>query len=193
MRNRINRLSTAILVGAAAILLFAAASAARAQTQNPIQYAIDAGIKNGAVGGGYWRATTGNYSIASYDFVYNLTTETNSLGAGLIIGGDYMWSGGSVGEWNDIKGGFSLNYELRPLKPAGITNFVVKIYGGDAVATPKHAGVGVGNISFVGADYTLKLYKSINLQIAPAIQNRTGQGKFDRTYVGIQGFLSVGF
>lgn len=160
---------------------------------NPIQSAFDAGITNGAVGAGYWRGLTGGFNIVSYDLVYNLTPKSDTLGAGLIIGGDYMWKDGSKGVWNDVKGGFTLNYTLAPLKMAGITNFVVTVYGGDAIANPRTAGTGVGNIAFVGADWKLKVYKKVDFHVSPAYQTRTGQGEFDRNYVGIQGFFSFGF
>ena len=183
-------MKTKISLILAALLCFAGLTTTKA---NPLQDAWNAGITNGAIGGGYWRATTGNFNIASYDLLYNFTIQGGGLGAGLIVGGDYMWSGKTKGIFNDVKGGFALNYTLAPLQAVGFTNFVVKIYAGDAVATPRIKGVGVGNIAFAGADWQVKLYKSISFHVDPAIQTRTGQGEFDRTYPGIQGFFSLKF
>jgi hypothetical protein len=188
------KLTRFILYAAIALLGVVRFNVRGQSIQNTLQSVWDAGITNGAVGGGYWRSTTGNYNIASYDFLYNLTTASNALGAGLIIGGDYMWGGKGVGVWNDVKGGFALNYTLHPLSVVGYTNFlVVKVFAGDAVATPRSSNVGVGNIAFVGVDWSVNVYKSVNFHVAPAYQTRTGQGEFDRNYAGVQGFFSLKF
>lgn len=177
-----------LLIALAALLCVAGNSRA-----NIAQDIWNAGITNGAVGGGFWRSTTGNYNIASYDLLYNLTKNDSGLGAGLIVGGDYMWSGHKKGVFNDVKGGFALNYKLAPLATLGVTNFVVTVFGGDAIATPRTSNVGVGNIVFAGADWSVNVYKRVDFHIAPAYQTRTGQGEFDRNYVGVQGFLSLRF
>ena len=176
-----------LIIGA---VLALAAFASQAQT---FQSFADGAITNGAAGGGFWRATTGNYNIASYDYLYSLTTSTNGLGAGLILGGDYMWSGKSVREQNDVKGGFTLKYNIEPFKMIGLTNFLLTVNGGSALATPRASGASVGNITFVGASFKLNIYKSVVFNIDPSWQTRVGQGAFDRNYAGIQGFLSIGF
>jgi len=173
----------------AALLLCASYSQAQS---NPFQAAFDSAVTNGAGGGGIWRGLSGNYNIASFDFLYNLAPSTNSLGAGLLLGGDYMWHGKTHVQ-NDVKGGFALQYTVSPLKMVGFTNFVVTINGGDCVATPHGKGVGIGNVTFAGANMQFKLYKKINFNIDPSWQKRNGQGEFDRSYVGIQGFFSLGF
>ena len=160
------------------------------QAQNSFQNILDGAIKDGAVGGGYWRATTGNFTVYSYDYAYNITTQSNGLGAGLILGGDYM-KGHNSAVWNDVKGGFSINYKFN-LGAIGLTNTQFKVFGGSCIATPRGGAVGVGNISFVGIDYSLDVYKSVVLHVAPAYQTRTGQGEYDRNYLGIQAFLSLG-
>jgi hypothetical protein len=159
---------------------------------NPFQTAWDSAIQNGAAGGGYWRATTGNYSIYSYDALYNVATATNALGAGLIAGGDDLRTRGQS-VWNDVKGGFTINYSFDALRSVGYTNVLeLKVYGGTAVATPHGSGVGVGNISFIGVDGHWDVYKQIVVHISPAYQTRVGQGAYDRNYPGIQFFVSLG-
>jgi hypothetical protein len=185
----IKHLTTLILFTAIALLLL---TCRQAMGQSIFQSGFDAAVTDGAAGGGLWRATTGNYNIASYDYVYNFNTETNSLGAGLILGGDYMWSGSRVHIQNDIKGGFSINYK-GDLRSIGMTNTTFRMVGGNAIATPRQKGAGVGNITFVNLDLTFHLYKSINLHIDPGWQTRVGQGDFDRNYGGLQLFFSMGF
>jgi len=181
-----------VVLTAMAALLAIGFTAVSARAQS-IQQILDTAVTNGAVGGGYWRGLTGNYNIASYDYLYNITPSSNSLSAGLILGGDYMWSGKKVHEQNDVKGGFSLQYSLAPFKMAGVTNFFVIINGGNALATPRQKGASVGDITYAGANFKLNIYKTINFNINPSWQMRVGQGEFNRNYVGIQGFLSVGF
>ena len=176
-------------LGLILLLLFLMQSMASAQV-NPIQAGLDSAINNGAVGGGYWRSTTGNYTIYSYDYLYNITASTNGLGAGLLVGGDNMRSG-SQNVWNDVKGGFAINYQFN-LGSIGLTNAVFKVYGGNAVATPRDSGTGVGNIAFVGVDWSVDLYKRLVFHLSPSYQTRTGQGDFDRNYAGIQAFFSLG-
>jgi len=161
------------------------------QAQTPFQSGLDSAIKDGAAGGGYWRSLTGNYTVLSYDYLYNITAASNTLGAGLILGGDYLKGGSGTAVWNDVKGGFALNYKFN-LGAIGFSNTVFKVYGGSAIATPRGGTVGIGNITFVGVDYSLKLYKSVLFHISPAYQTRTGQGEFNRNYAGIQAFFSLG-
>jgi hypothetical protein len=182
------KITIIILTIAIGLLIVAARNA---HAQNPVQVVFDSAVKNGAVGGGFWRATTGNHNIASYDYLYALTTQPNGLGAGLIVGGDCMFGGGSSAQWNDVKGGFAIKYQFN-LGAIGFTNTVLEVYGGTAVATPRSPAVGVGNITFVGLDYRLKLYQRIYFHIDPAYQTRTGQGEFDGNYLGIQAFFSLG-
>jgi hypothetical protein len=182
--NKTLKLCTIATIG-----LLALAVSARAQIPQSI---FDTAVTNGAVGGGYWRGLTGNYNIASYDYLYDITASTNSLGAGLILGGDYMWSGRNLHEQNSVKGGFTLDYTLEPLRSAGLTNVVLTINGGNAVATPK-GNNSIGDITYAGANFKLKVYKSLNFNINPSWQNRVGQAEFSRQYVGVQGFFSLGF
>jgi hypothetical protein len=184
------KLTTIILFAATIGLLCLFAVGARAQT---FQSFTDGAITNGAVGGGFWRGLTGNYNIASYDYLYSINPTTNGLSAGLILGGDYMWSGKKVQEQNDVKGGFSLQYTMTPLRFAGITNVLLVVNGGNALATPRQAGASVGDITYFGANYKINVYKTINFNFNPSWQMRVGQGAFDRQYVGIQGFFSLGF
>jgi len=158
--------------------------------QSPFQTGFDSLVKDGAIGGGYWRAITGNYTLYSYDYLYSITSETNTLGAGLIAGGDIMRGNGKTIQ-NDVKGGFTINYKFN-LSPIGFTNVVFKVYAGTAIATPRGNAVGVGNITFVGINYTFRIYKTLALNIDPAYQTRTGQSEFNRNYIGIQAFLSIG-
>jgi hypothetical protein len=180
-----------LLLGFGLILLLLALMQCMAQAQsNPFQTGLDAAVNNGAIGGGAWRSTTGDYTIYSYDYLFNITPGTNALGAGLIIGGDCVQSG-HADTWNDVKGGFAVNYQFN-LGAIGLTNAVFKVYGGNAVATPRNSDVGVGNITFVGVDWSVDIYKRIVLHISPAYQTRTGQGDLDRNYAGIQAFISLG-
>lgn len=183
------RMKRIILTAAVALLALAAISG-QAQT-GTFQQMLDGAINDGAIGGGGWRATTGNFNIYSYDYAYSITAQTNGLGAGLIVGGDYMKGGNGEAVWNDVKGGFSVNYQFN-LNAIGFSNTVFKVYGGNAIATPHNSGAGVGNITFVGVDYSLVVYKRLVFHISPAYQTRTGQGDFDRNYAGIQAFFSLG-
>ena len=167
--------------------LLCAAGMSQAQT---FQAGLDSLIKDGAIGGGYWRATKGNFTVYSGDYLYNITATTNGLSAGLILGVDNM-RGAGVSVFNDVKGGFALNYKFN-LAAIGLTNTEFKVYGGSCIATPRGGTAGVGNITFAGVDYSLDVYKSVVLHIDPAYQTRTGQGEFDRNYIGIQAFLSLG-
>ena len=183
------KLTRIILIAAAALLIITAISA-RAQTA--FQSTLDSVIKDGAVGGGFWRSTSGNINILSYDYLYNITTVSNALGAGLIVGGDTMKDGHNASVWNDVKGGFSINYRGN-LQAIGLTNTVFKCYVGNAIATPRgNSTAGVGNITFVGAAVAFPVWKSLLINISPSWQTRTGQGNFDRNYAGIQAFISYG-
>ena len=103
-----------------------------------------------------------------------------------------MKAGRGAGVWNDVKGGFSINYTFN-LGAIGASNTMFKVYGGNCVATPRgNSSAGVGNIAFVGLDYKQTVYKQIDLHISPADQTRTGQGIYDRNYPGIQAFISRG-
>ncbi len=175
-----------ILIGVATLL-------ATVSQANPLQDFLDAGITNGAAGGGYWRATHGNYSIYSYDLLYNLAPSNNSLGAGLIFGGDYLRGSKGVSEFNDVKGGFALDYTVAPLKAIGLTNFVVDFFGGTALATPHNSSSGIGTITFAGVDWAHYVYKKLAIHVDPSWETRTGQGQFDRSYVGIQAYFSINF
>ena len=157
------------IIGAAFVL------AVTSQAQNVFQQGFDAAVTNGAVGAGFWRSTSGNYNIASYDYVYGFNTETNSLGAGLIVGGDYMWSGKNNHVQNDVKGGFSVNYHGN-LEAIGFTNANFGIDGGSCIATPRSPSVGIGNITFANIDVSFKVYHDIRLHFAPGWQKRFGQG-----------------
>ena len=161
------------------------------KAQSVFQSGFDAFATNGAAGGGLWAATTGNYRVASYDYVYNFNTETNSLGAGLIIGGDYMWSNHQHIQ-NDVKGGFSVNYSGN-LSMIGLTNTNFRIVGGNAIATPHSTGTGIGNITFANLDLSFRLFNQIHLHLDPGWQTRVGQGEFDRNYLGMQLFFSLRF
>ena len=184
------KLSRIIILAALALLIFTAISA---RAQGSFQATLDSAIHDGAIGGGAWRSTTGNINIFSYDYLYNITTSSNGLGAGLILGGDIMKDGHNASQFNDVKGGFTINYQFN-LQAIGFTNTVFKVYGGNAVATPHgSSSAGVGNITFMGIDYSMNIYKSISLHISPAWQTRTGQGVYDRNYAGIQAFFSLGF
>lgn len=182
-----------ILIAAAALLVLTGAVAVRA-ADNPLQGIFDNALTNGAVMGGYWRSTTGNASIANYDLVYNIAkTPEGVLGAGLLFGGDFMWSRNEH-VWNDVKGGVAVNATLAPLKQFGLTNFFCRITGGILVATPHESGAGVGSIEFATIDVGVRIWKQLELRIDPGWQNRTGQGaRWDRQYLGINGGLSWGF
>jgi hypothetical protein len=173
-----------------AVLLCFAGITTQAQN-NIFQAGIDSAVTNGAVVGGYWRAVKGNYSIVSYDYLYNFTTQSNSLGAGLLIGGDQMWGSG-IKVQNDVKGGFAINYKGN-LSIIGFTNTIFKIVVGNAIASPRQKNVGIGDITFANIDVEFKLYKQLNFHIDPAVQTRVGQGVLDKNYLGIQGALSIGF
>ena len=136
-----------------AALLCCAGLTVQAQT---FQSAFDSGVTNGAVGVGYWRGLTGNYNIASYDYVYNLTTQSNALGAGLLVGGDYLWGSKQTPVWNDVKGGVAINYNGN-LAVIGFTNAVFKLAGGNAIASPHDVKAGIGDITFADIDFSIKL------------------------------------
>ena len=162
------------------------------RAQSAFQTAFDSIVNDGAIGGGAWRSTTGNINIFSYDYLYNINSSSNALGAGLILGGDTMRDGHNAAVWNDVKGGFTINYKFN-LGAIGLTNTQFKFYAGNAIATPRgNSSAGVGNIAFVGAGYSVKVYKTLLFNISPAWQTRTGQGNFDRNYAGVQGFFSIG-
>jgi hypothetical protein len=189
MKTILNYLPLAILAMALALLCLAAP---KLNAQGTFQQALDSAIQNGAIGGGAWRATSGNVDIFSYDFLYDINTSTNALGAGLIIGGDAMREGHNAAQWNDVKGGFTINY-MGNLQAIGLTNATFKVYGGNAIANPHgNSNVGVGNITFVGVAFSLRVYKTVELNLSPSWQTRVGQGVYDRNYAGIQAFLSVG-
>lgn len=164
-------------------------------SQNVLQLVMDSAVTNGAVGGGYWHSTSGSYNIVNGDFIYNVTKSDSVLGAGLIVGYDYLWGNGKGNHvWNDVKGGFQLTSTFYPLKSLGYTNFLVKVFGGDTLANPHGSKTtGVGNIVFTGVDHSWTIYKHLDFHLDPMYQNRSGQAQWSRNYIGINGFLSLGF
>lgn len=129
-----------------------------------------------AVGAG--RGLSGkNNNVAFADLAYNIVTTSNGFGAGLIIGDEIMFGHGKP-QVSTVAGGINLNGEITPLAFLGLTSFTGDFWVADLMATPQN-GNAIGNLVVTGIAFHVFTVKNFSIKIAPAYENRQGQGKYD--------------
>lgn len=129
---------------------------------------------------------TGNnvaYGIIGFDFVSSTNT---GLTGGVIAGVENLWHG-SVSSEQSLSGGFQVSYTGKPLRAIGMkfgTNVTATVAAFNLLATPKDGTAPVGIIT--GTSLTLEVYNfnGYEVGIQGNYLSRTGQGRWNDTYIG---------
>jgi hypothetical protein len=128
---------------------------------------------------GYGHSTAGNNNLAFAALGYNFT---DSVGA--VLGYDYIWNNNG-GEFNALKGGVSLQTQIKPFAFVGstfLTNIVCQPFVADLLATPR-SGNAIGNIITTGVNFDVYAVKNFELTVGGQYEKRMGQGDFDGNYI----------
>ena len=185
-------LTNLILVLAAALLLFAAASSVRAQTLQ--DFFSSATGTNAAVDFEALRGMTGNKYIFAGTYVYGMTTN-----AALLISYDQGYTSQNVPDAHCtslLKGGLSWKTSFTPLATwFGNTNFVVKVgvYEEAGVETSGPNNGDAVNVAGGFADTGFHIYKAVYFHVGGLYQNRTQQGTFGGNYLGLRAGVGGSF
>lgn len=128
---------------------------------------------------GYGHSTAGNNNLAFAAMGYNFTDSV-----GIVLGYDYLWNA-THGEFNALKGGVSLQTQIKPFAFLGstfLTNIVCQPFVADLLATPR-SGNAIGNIITTGVNFDVYAVKNFELTIGGQYEKRMGQGDFDGNYI----------
>jgi len=128
---------------------------------------------------GYGHSTSGNNNLAFAAIGYNFTDSV-----GLVLGYDYLWNA-QHNEFNALKGGVSLQTQIKPFAFVGstfLTNVVCQPFVADLLATPR-SGNAIGNIITTGVNFDVYQVKNFELTVGGQYEKRVGQGDFDGNYI----------
>jgi len=148
------------------------------------------GSTNFAVLTGGGRSLKGKNNLAFVDYIYNFNQN-----AGLVLGYDYTWTGSAKkfepGNLNFVKGGFTVNADIKPFRNFGATNFTIKPFGSVLIDS---SGGQVGQIVVAGVDYQAAAFWGCKLNLGGFYENRSGgNSAFDGAYLCGHIAISRGF